>query len=157
MDLLRRMPPSLSQQALNSLLALLPAHSSELLSQSDQPLQVAWDEEHDKHYLLCDYNRDGDSYRSFVLPLLLLFGACGVPNLLMFLHLGHQQGFLDYYLSGPRGLVFISRNWRTVCSHLLNCELWNKRLTRFSPSIVTSEITHSQKSPAKCTRLKFRP
>ena len=40
MDLTRRMPPSLSQQALESLLALLPAHSSELLSQSDQPLQV---------------------------------------------------------------------------------------------------------------------
>lgn len=40
MDLMRRMPPSLSQQALDSLLALLPAHSSELLSQSDQPLQV---------------------------------------------------------------------------------------------------------------------
>lgn len=40
MDLMRRMPPSLSQQALDSLLALLPAHSSELLSRSDQPLQV---------------------------------------------------------------------------------------------------------------------
>ncbi|KAG0569791.1 hypothetical protein KC19_6G117200 [Ceratodon purpureus] len=64
MDLMRRMPPSLSQQALDSLLALLPAHSSQLLSRSDQPLQVAWDEEFDKDYLLCDYNRDGDSYRS---------------------------------------------------------------------------------------------
>jgi len=64
MDLTRRMPPSLSQQALESLLALLPAHSSELLSQSDQPLQVAYDEEFDKQFLLCDYNRDGDSYRS---------------------------------------------------------------------------------------------
>lgn len=42
MDLTRRMPPSLSQQALESLLALLPAHSSELLSQSDQPLQVGF-------------------------------------------------------------------------------------------------------------------
>jgi hypothetical protein len=40
MDLMRRMPPSLSQQALDSLLALLPAQSSELLSRSDQPLQV---------------------------------------------------------------------------------------------------------------------
>lgn len=42
MDLTRRMPPSLSQRALESLLALLPAHSSELLSQSDQPLQVGF-------------------------------------------------------------------------------------------------------------------
>ena len=40
MDLMRRMPPSLSQEALDSLLTLLPVHSSELLSRSDQPLQV---------------------------------------------------------------------------------------------------------------------
>ena len=27
-------------------------------------MQVAWDEEFNTHYLLCDYNRDSDSYRS---------------------------------------------------------------------------------------------
>lgn len=64
MDLMRRMPPAECQQALASLLALLPSQSPELLSRVDQPLQVACDEEHAKQYLLCDYNRDGDSYRS---------------------------------------------------------------------------------------------
>jgi capping protein beta len=62
MDLMRRMPPAECQQALASLLALLPSQSPELLSRVDQPLQVACDEEHAKQYLLCDYNRDGDSY-----------------------------------------------------------------------------------------------
>ncbi len=28
-----------------------------------EEVQVACDEEHAKQYLLCDYNRDGDSYR----------------------------------------------------------------------------------------------
>lgn len=64
MDLMRRMPPSLSQNALSSLLALLPEHSPELLSRVDQPLQVAIDADSGKDFLLCDYNRDGDSYRS---------------------------------------------------------------------------------------------
>jgi len=31
----------------------------------DQPLEVAKDENNGKQYLLCDYNRDGDSYRYF--------------------------------------------------------------------------------------------
>lgn len=64
MDLMRRMPPSLSQNALSSLLALLPEHSPELLSRVDQPLQVTIDADSGKDFLLCDYNRDGDSYRS---------------------------------------------------------------------------------------------
>lgn len=64
MNLVRRMPPTKSQQTLDSLLALLPAHSSDLLSRVDQPLEEVWDEEHGRTFLLCDYNRDGDSYRS---------------------------------------------------------------------------------------------
>ncbi len=40
MDLMRRMPPAECQQALASLLALLPSQSPELLSRVDQPLQV---------------------------------------------------------------------------------------------------------------------
>nr|PNR41103.1 hypothetical protein PHYPA_018506 [Physcomitrium patens] len=40
MDPMRRMPPALSQQALASLLELLPPYSSELLYRSDQPLQA---------------------------------------------------------------------------------------------------------------------
>ncbi|GJV25590.1 probable F-actin-capping protein subunit beta [Tanacetum coccineum] len=40
MGLMRRMPPKHTQTALSALLSLLPDHSSDLLSQIDQPLQV---------------------------------------------------------------------------------------------------------------------
>ncbi|GKV32466.1 hypothetical protein SLEP1_g41072 [Rubroshorea leprosula] len=39
MGLLRRMPPKQTDTALSALLSLLPQHSSDLLSQVDQPLQ----------------------------------------------------------------------------------------------------------------------
>ncbi|KAL2632753.1 hypothetical protein R1flu_004232 [Riccia fluitans] len=64
MDLMRRMPPVEAENALLSLVELLPHHSQDLLSRVDQPLKVAIDKECDKEFLLCDYNRDGDSYRS---------------------------------------------------------------------------------------------
>lgn len=41
MDLMRRISPDQSEQALTSLLSLLPHYSSDLLSQVDQPLQVS--------------------------------------------------------------------------------------------------------------------
>lgn len=40
LNLMRRISPKQSETALSALLALLPSHSSELLSQVDQPLQV---------------------------------------------------------------------------------------------------------------------
>jgi hypothetical protein len=40
MGLMRRMPPKHTEAALSALLGLLPHHSSDLLSQVDQPLQV---------------------------------------------------------------------------------------------------------------------
>lgn len=41
----------------------VPELCEELLSAVDQPLKVARDQETGRDYLLCDYNRDGDSYR----------------------------------------------------------------------------------------------
>ncbi|KAL6572266.1 hypothetical protein OROMI_013224 [Orobanche minor] len=64
MGLMRRMPPKHSEAALSALLSLLPHHSSDLLSQVDQPLQVLCDVDSGKEFLLCEYNRDADSYRS---------------------------------------------------------------------------------------------
>ncbi|THG19512.1 hypothetical protein TEA_027418 [Camellia sinensis var. sinensis] len=55
MGLMRRIPPKHTETALSALLTLLPDHSSHLLSQVDQPLQ---------EFILCEYNRDADSYRS---------------------------------------------------------------------------------------------
>jgi len=121
MGLMRRIPPKHTETALSALLSLMPHHSSDLLSQVDQPLQVplssifipfssihgmpfnsitiitlslnrvkdnfGWrnvvsrfafltffykllmtkqvlcDAECGKEFILCEYNRDADSYR----------------------------------------------------------------------------------------------
>ncbi|KAE8684534.1 putative F-actin-capping protein subunit beta [Hibiscus syriacus] len=64
MGLMRRMPPRHSETTLSALLSLLPRHSSDLLSQVDLPLQVLPDVDSGKKFILCEYNRDADSYRS---------------------------------------------------------------------------------------------
>ncbi|KAK4390072.1 putative F-actin-capping protein subunit beta [Sesamum angolense] len=51
MGLMRRVPPKHTETALSALLSLLPQHSSDLLSQVDQPLQV-----------LCDVDSGRSSY-----------------------------------------------------------------------------------------------
>lgn len=64
MGLMRRIDPKQTETALSALLNLLPHHSSDLLSQVDQPLQVLHDADCGKEFILCEYNRDADSYRS---------------------------------------------------------------------------------------------
>jgi capping protein beta len=64
LDLMRRLPPSQTEENLAGLIDLCPDLVEDLLSAIDQPLKIAYDSESKKDYLLCDYNRDGDSYRS---------------------------------------------------------------------------------------------
>eukprot|EP00854_Cymbomonas_tetramitiformis_P017677 gene17677-21058_t len=64
LDIMRRLPPNNVEDNLTNLIDLQPDLTEELLARVDQPLQVAFDEVKNKDYLLCDYNRDGDSYRS---------------------------------------------------------------------------------------------
>ncbi|KAG8660719.1 hypothetical protein MANES_02G186100v8 [Manihot esculenta] len=64
MGLMRRIHPKQSETALSALINLLPHHSSDLLSQVDQALQVLCDVDCGKEFILCEYNRDADSYRS---------------------------------------------------------------------------------------------
>ncbi|GAA5866249.1 hypothetical protein JCM8547_007216 [Rhodosporidiobolus lusitaniae] len=65
LDLLRRLPPSRVRQNLDSLVNLLdPDTGDDLLSSVDAPLSVKQCAGTGKDYLVCDYNRDGDSYRS---------------------------------------------------------------------------------------------
>ncbi|GAA5883140.1 hypothetical protein JCM16303_006110 [Sporobolomyces ruberrimus] len=65
LDLLRRLPPNRVTSNLDSLVEILPDLADDLLSSVDQPLKVQSDRENGgKDYLICDYNRDGDSYRS---------------------------------------------------------------------------------------------
>ncbi|KAH0615046.1 uncharacterized protein H6S33_000682 [Morchella sextelata] len=64
LDLLRRLNPKHTANNVNALINLVPDLTEELLSSVDQPLQVQRCKKTGRDYLLCDYNRDGDSYRS---------------------------------------------------------------------------------------------
>ncbi|GAA5944339.1 F-actin-capping protein subunit beta [Sporobolomyces koalae] len=64
LDLLRRLPPDQISANLDSLVNILePDTADDLLSSVDQPLKIAHSST-SRDYLICDYNRDGDSYRS---------------------------------------------------------------------------------------------
>ena len=64
LDLMRRLPPSKLETNLSFLIALTPELSEDILSNVDAPLKVDTCEKTGKPFLLCDYSRDGDSYRS---------------------------------------------------------------------------------------------
>lgn len=64
LDLMRRLPPQQVEKNLADLVDLVPSLCEDLLSSVDQPLKVVKDKKCMKDYLICDYNRDGDSYRS---------------------------------------------------------------------------------------------
>jgi len=64
LDLMRRLPPAQIEDNLAGLIDLVPNLTEQLLSAVDQPLKIAHDPVSKRDYLLCDYNRDGDSYRS---------------------------------------------------------------------------------------------
>jgi len=64
LDLMRRLPPQNTEEHLANLIDLVPDLCEDLLSSIDQPLKIAKDPDSQRPYLLCDYNRDGDSYRS---------------------------------------------------------------------------------------------
>ncbi|KAF2963378.1 hypothetical protein GQX73_g10188 [Xylaria multiplex] len=64
LDLLRRLNPKHTSEHLNALITLAPELTEDLLSSVDQPLAVRRCRQSGRDYLLCDYNRDGDSYRS---------------------------------------------------------------------------------------------
>ncbi|PSN50239.1 hypothetical protein C0J52_02382 [Blattella germanica] len=64
LDLLRRLPPRQIEEYRNDLIRLVPSIRNEIQPLVQQPLKIARDEDIGKDYLLCDHNRDGDSYRS---------------------------------------------------------------------------------------------
>ncbi|KAI6280586.1 F-actin-capping protein subunit beta [Pyricularia oryzae] len=64
LDLLRRLDPKHTTRHLNGLMTIVPDLTEDLLSSVDQPLTVRRCKQTGREYLLCDYNRDGDSYRS---------------------------------------------------------------------------------------------
>lgn len=70
LNLLRRLDPKHITVNLNNLCTIIQNQdpeselTSDLLSSIDTPLQLVTDQSNNKQYLSCDYNRDGDSYRS---------------------------------------------------------------------------------------------
>ncbi|PWN53368.1 F-actin capping protein, beta subunit [Violaceomyces palustris] len=68
LDLLRRLPPSSIPENLERIVNLIPAYADDLYSSVDQPLKVKVDSTSrggGAEFLCCDYNRDGDSWRSW--------------------------------------------------------------------------------------------
>ncbi|KDN34846.1 hypothetical protein RSAG8_12078, partial [Rhizoctonia solani AG-8 WAC10335] len=63
LDLMRRLPPTRVEENVALLCEMSPDYADDLLGSVDQPLQVRHDKGTGKEYLICDYNRDGDSYR----------------------------------------------------------------------------------------------
>lgn len=67
LDLLRRLPPTNISRNLDVLVSLCPSLADDLYSSVDQPLRIRVDNSQTgagREYLACDYNRDGDSWRS---------------------------------------------------------------------------------------------
>jgi len=64
LDLMRRLPPTRTQENVAALVDLCPEYADDLLGSIDQPLEVRMDRATGREYLCCDYNRDGESYRS---------------------------------------------------------------------------------------------
>ncbi|KIK55069.1 hypothetical protein GYMLUDRAFT_248880 [Collybiopsis luxurians FD-317 M1] len=64
LDLMRRLPPTRTEENVSSLISICPDYADDLLGSVDQPLQLKTDRATGREYLACDYNRDGESYRS---------------------------------------------------------------------------------------------
>lgn len=64
LSVLRRTPPSDVVDNLERLIALRTDLDEELCQRVDTPLETDEDTKAGKPFVLCDYNRDGDSYRS---------------------------------------------------------------------------------------------
>jgi len=64
LDLMRRLPPTRTEENVASLIGICPDYADDLLGSVDQPLQLKTDHATGRDYLACDYNRDGESYRS---------------------------------------------------------------------------------------------
>jgi len=64
LDMMRRMPPTEIKENLYDLVDVAEELTEDLLGAIDQPLETCTDPETGKQFLLCDYNRDADFYRS---------------------------------------------------------------------------------------------
>jgi capping protein beta len=61
---MRRLPPQHVERHLTQLITLAPELTETLLASIDQPLKIQKCPITGRNYLCCDYNRDGDAFRS---------------------------------------------------------------------------------------------
>lgn len=64
LDILRRLDPKFIGSNLSNVCRLQPELAADLLASIDKPLETARCSKTGKPFLCCDYNRDGDAYRS---------------------------------------------------------------------------------------------
>lgn len=64
LNLTRRLPPESVQTTVTGLSILRPDLTEDFLQRIDQPLTVKVCQQTKRKYIACDYNRDGDSFRS---------------------------------------------------------------------------------------------
>ena len=64
LNLMRRMPTQNFSTSLAAVSIIAPDISYDILQDLDEPLRTARDSITGKQFILCDYNRDGDDYRS---------------------------------------------------------------------------------------------
>lgn len=64
LNLLRRMPINLTTKTLSAIHSVQPDIMDDLLPDVDEPLRIYRDGATGKDYVICDYNRDGEAYRS---------------------------------------------------------------------------------------------
>ncbi|PVV00246.1 hypothetical protein BB560_005379 [Smittium megazygosporum] len=64
LDLMCRLPPQNIEENIAKLLEIAPDLTDGILSSIDQPLKIRFDDISGQNFLVCDYNRDGDSFRS---------------------------------------------------------------------------------------------
>jgi len=64
LDLMRRLPPTRIDGNTDLLTTICPEYADDFLGSVDQPLKLKVDKITGREYLACDYNRDGESYRS---------------------------------------------------------------------------------------------
>jgi hypothetical protein len=147
LDLMRRMPPSQIEDNLAGLIDLVPNLVEDLLSAVDQPLKVAHDKESKRDYLLCDYNRDGDSYRFLTLPKILLNCIAS-----FILRIDKHNPALERFLD-PLGRISMILRCLTVLVHLQSCAKWRFKPTKRLMFTVTCKSSLSLSVEIWCLRL----
>lgn len=151
LDLMRRLPPQNCEKHLIDLIELAPDLCESLLNQVDQPLKVAKDKTTGREYLLCDYNRDCDSYRYIFPGIIISLNGC-VSNISIkirwmnkcvcrkLIHFNYWAFYFIIFHSDPRGQIYMTRLWKTELYRQIGCASLRWKSMLPSKHIETCEI-----------------